>query len=40
MVYNDNQVRVNYVVPSRGLLGFVSNFLTMTKGYVLIIHQN
>lgn len=38
MVYNDNQVRVNYVVPSRGLLGFVSNFLTMTKGYGIINH--
>lgn len=39
MVYNDNQVRVNYVVPSRGLLGFVSNFLTMTKGYGIINHS-
>ena len=38
MVYNENQVKVNYVVPSRGLLGFVNNFLTMTKGYGIINH--
>lgn len=38
MVYNENQVRVNYTVPSRGLLGFVNNFLTMTKGYGIINH--
>ena len=38
MVYNENQVRVSYVVPSRGLLGFVNNFLTMTKGYGIINH--
>ena len=38
MVYNENQVRVTYVVPSRGLLGFVNNFLTMTKGYGIINH--
>jgi GTP-binding protein len=30
--------RLNYVIPSRGLLGFVSNFLTMTKGYGIINH--
>lgn len=38
MVYNENQVRITYVVPSRGLLGFVNNFLTMTKGYGIINH--
>lgn len=38
MVYNENQVRVSYVVPSRGLLGFVNNFLTMTKGYGILNH--
>lgn len=38
MVYNENQVRVSYIVPSRGLLGFVNNFLTMTKGYGIINH--
>ena len=38
MVYNENQVKVTYVVPSRGLLGFVNNFLTLTKGYGIINH--
>ena len=27
-----------YVIPSRGLIGFVSNFLTLTKGYGIISH--
>jgi GTP-binding protein len=37
---DDNGVttRLTYVIPSRGLLGFVSNFLTMTKGYGIINH--
>jgi len=37
---NDNGVntRLNYLIPSRGLIGFVSNFLTMTKGYGIINH--
>ncbi len=30
--------RLDYVIPSRGLIGFVSNFLTMTKGYGIINH--
>ena len=38
MQYNENQVKVEYIVPSRGLLGFVNNFLTMTKGYGIINH--
>ncbi len=38
MSYNQNQVRVNYVVPSRALLGFATSFLTMTKGYGIINH--
>ncbi len=38
MTYHENQVRVEYIVPSRGLLGFVSSFLTMTKGYGIINH--
>ena len=38
---NDNGTitRLNYVIPSRGLIGFVSNFLTMTKGYGIINHS-
>ena len=35
---NNGQTRLNYVIPSRGLLGFVSNFLTLTKGYGIINH--
>ena len=38
MNYDQNQVRINYVVPSRGLLGFMTNFLTLTKGYGIINH--
>lgn len=29
---------LNYVIPSRGLLGFMSNFMTLTKGYGIISH--
>lgn len=38
---NDNGTitRLNYVIPSRGLIGFISNFLTMTKGYGIINHS-
>src|SRR5574344_190024 len=38
MTSNNGVTRLNYVIPSRGLLGFVSNFLTMTKGYGIINH--
>ena len=38
MNYDQNQVRINYIVPSRGLLGFMTNFLTLTKGYGIINH--
>ena len=38
MNYDQNQVRINYVVPSRGLLGFMTNFMTLTKGYGIINH--
>ena len=30
--------RLNYTVPSRGLIGFSTDFLTMTKGYGIINH--
>ena len=36
---NNNLTRLTYVIPSRGLLGFVSNFLTLTKGYGIINHS-
>lgn len=38
MNYDQNQVRINYIVPSRGLLGFMTNFMTLTKGYGIINH--
>lgn len=38
MVDNGTITRLTYVIPSRGLLGFVSNFMTMTKGYGIINH--
>ena len=34
----ENQVRLNYKIPSRGLIGFMTDFMTMTKGYVIINH--
>lgn len=30
--------RLNYVIASRGLLGFMTNFMTLTKGYGIISH--
>ena len=33
-----NQVRLNYLIPSRGLIGFMTDFMTMTKGYGIINH--
>lgn len=35
----DGMTKVHYIVPSRGLIGFVTNFLTMTKGYGIINHS-
>ena len=34
----DLNTKINYVIPSRGLIGFVTNFLTLTKGYGIIAH--
>lgn len=33
-----NLVRLNYTIPSRGLLGFMTDFMTMTKGYGIMNH--
>ena len=33
-----NLVRLNYIIPSRGLIGFMTDFMTMTKGYGIINH--
>mgnify|MGYP004527506697 FL=1 len=35
---HENQVRLLYTVPSRGLIGFSTEFMTMTKGYGMINH--
>ena len=39
MSSNEGQTRVHYTVPSRGMIGFMTNFLTMTKGYGIISHS-
>ena len=38
MAHNGDQVRLNYTIPSRGLIGFSTEFMTMTKGYGMINH--
>lgn len=38
MVTEENQVRLTYTMPSRGLIGFSTEFMTMTKGYGMINH--
>ena len=35
----NGQVRLIYTIPSRGLIGFTTNFLTLTKGYGIINHS-
>lgn len=39
MSSDEGQTRVHYTVPSRGMIGFMTNFLTMTKGYGIISHS-
>ena len=34
----ENQTRLNYTIPSRGLIGFATDFMTMTKGYGIMNH--
>ena len=34
----ENQVRVNYSIPTRGLIGFSTAFMTLTRGYGIINH--
>lgn len=38
MIHEENQVRLLYTVPSRGLIGFMTEFMTMTKGYGMMSH--
>ena len=39
MIHNDsNQVRLLYIAPSRALIGFMTEFLTLTRGYGILNH--
>ncbi|MEI3530632.1 MAG: translational GTPase TypA [Bacilli bacterium] len=38
MANYNNQVRLLYTIPSRGLIGFTTDFMTITKGYGIINH--
>ncbi len=38
METRENQTRLHYIVPSRGLIGFMTEFMTLTKGYGIISH--
>ena len=35
----NNQTRLTYTIPSRGLIGFTTDFMTLTKGYGIINHS-
>ena len=35
----ENQVRLIYTIPSRGLIGFSTDFMTLTKGYGIMNHS-
>lgn len=34
----DNQTKLLYTMPSRGLIGFTTEFMTLTKGYGILSH--
>ena len=34
----ENQTRLNYVIPSRGLISFMTDFMTSTHGYGILSH--
>ena len=34
----DGQTRLIYTIPSKGLIGFMTDFLTATHGYGIINH--
>lgn len=38
MTNHENQVRLLYTIPSRGLIGFSTEFMTLTKGYGILNH--
>ncbi len=39
MTSANGQTRLLYTIPSRGLIGFTTDFMTMTKGYGIINHS-
>ena len=39
MSNTETQTRIIYNVPSRGLIGFNTNFMTLTKGYGILSHS-
>ncbi|MEG0021231.1 MAG: translational GTPase TypA [Bacilli bacterium] len=38
MANHDGQTRIIYTIPSRGLIGFSTDFMTITKGYGMMNH--
>ena len=38
MDVKETTTKLTYVIPSRGLLGYVTNFMTLTKGYGILSH--
>lgn len=38
MTSNNGQTRMNYIIPSRGLISFTSNFMVLTSGYGILNH--
>ena len=39
MLSQNGQTKLIYTIPSRGLIGFSTNFMTLTKGYGIINHS-
>ncbi len=39
MTSKDGQTRLLYIIPSRGLIGFSTEFMTLTKGYGIMNHS-
>ncbi len=38
MSHLGNVLKISYTIPSRGLIGFATNFMTLTKGYGIMNH--
>lgn len=39
MTSHQNQTRLTYTMPSRGLIGFMTDFMTATRGYGILNHS-